>query len=211
MLGVTLALNAGVGHAEPTQYAFSTTGQLAGTDPLLQPLTEVTGGFMYDDGVAEEGTVSVGPAAGSTFYRAVTLLTGSASGNAFTDPLGIVSVGDDKFSLVDPPVDFFGINWDPTGLNITGFSFAGMQLENVRIFWIEGQDGIGDFIDGQSLPSILPPTVSGRIALDFVDGQGATRSAFYGIAVVAASDNEPEIFPSAALRIAPLVKQSEND
>jgi hypothetical protein len=39
----------------------------------------------------------------------------------------------------------------------------------VRLFWIEGMPGVGDFTANDAMPAVLP-TFAGRLALDFVPG-----------------------------------------
>ena len=79
---------------------------------------------------------------------------------------------------------------------MTGFSVGGYTLQNVRMFWIEGQQTPGtipDFLSSQSLPSVLPG-FQGRLALDFVPtGGGAQSFVFYdGLTVTPVP--EPETY-----------------
>ena len=53
--------------------------------------------------------------------------------------------------------------------DLSGFTFAGMPLVEVVFIWEQGIDGIGDFLDDQSMPSALPPTVAGRLVLTFLE------------------------------------------
>lgn len=39
----------------------------------------------------------------------------------------------------------------------------------MRLFWIEGMPGVGDFTANDAMPAVLP-TFAGRLALDFVPG-----------------------------------------
>ncbi len=189
LIGIALMITAGAAYSEPVEHTFSTTSQLPETDPLLTGLTSVSGSFTYENGVAASGTVSAGnPVAGSTIYAALSDLTGNADGNSFSDPQGFVGVGDEKFSLFSPPTDVVILSWDALDANLSGFTFAEMSLVDVLFFWIEGQDGIGDFLEGDplgdALPSVLPPTISGRLRLDFVDAGGALHFASFSVTVV---------------------------
>ncbi len=118
LIGIALMFTAGAAYSEPIEHTFSTTGQLPETDPLLTGLTSVSGSFTFENGVAPFGTVPAGnPIAGSTFYVALSNLSGNADGNSFSDPLGFVSVGDDKFFFLAPPFrDIVRVTWDPGSL-----------------------------------------------------------------------------------------------
>lgn len=70
------------------------------------------------------------------------------------------------------------------GEDLHGFTMAGMPLVEVLFSWTEGTGGIGDFLDDQSLPPELPPTVGGRLWLTFRDGVGVPHFAVYGVDVV---------------------------
>jgi hypothetical protein len=62
--------------------------------------------------------------------------------------------------------------------NITGFTAAGWVLQNVRMFWIEGQsvpELIPDLFTNQDLPMALP-TIHGRLAFDFVQPNDPTET-----------------------------------
>ncbi len=151
-------------------------------------LASVSGSFTFENGVASSGTVGDGfPTAGSTIYPAPSNLSGNADGNIFSDPQGIIIVGDDLFTNISPPSDIVTVNWESPlgGVNLNEFTFAGMTLVNVRFFWIEGQDGIGDFLEDQASPAALPPTISGRLRLDFVDAADELHFAFFSVTVVA--------------------------
>jgi len=161
----------------PVEYTFSTTGQLFNPDPLLTGLTSVSGSFIYENAAAPIGTSPTN----ETGYDAWSALSGSADGNSFSDPLSGVSVGNDTFQGFR---DFFLLG-SSSDRNLNGFTFAGMPLNHVFIFWIEGQEDIPDFLDDQSLPPVLPPTTSGRLALGFFDPAGVLHSAFFAVTVVA--------------------------
>jgi hypothetical protein len=172
-------------HSEPVEHTFSTTGTVF-VDPLLTGLTSVSGSFTYDNGADLFGTVGPGGGlAGAAVYRALSGLSGNANGNLFSDSLGSVIVGDDK--ILDPATfdrDEFLLNWRGLGDGtLGGFTFNGMPLVTVRITWTEGRDGIGDFLDDQSLPSVLPPATPGQLLLVFEDEVGAFHVARFGVNV----------------------------
>jgi len=187
LIGIALMFAAGGAYSEPIDHTFSTNDPIF-IDPLLTGLTSVSGSFTYENAVAPEGTITeeeFPEFAGSTFYTALSNLTGEANGNSFSDPLGFVTVGDDKFSVGPPPTDVVDLAWGQAfGTNLSGFSFAGLTLESVNISWFEGSPGIGDFLEDQSLPSVLPPTLSGALTLVFVDGVGGQHAARFGVTVV---------------------------
>lgn len=145
LIGIALMFTAGVASSEPIEHTFSTNSVII-IDPLLTGrLTTVSGSFTYDNAVAPGGTIPDDAVfAGSTFYRALSNLSGNANGNSFSDSLGFVTVGDDKFFFISPPPrDVVNLTWSQAfGTNLSGFSIAGLTLESVSIFWIEGQPGI---------------------------------------------------------------------
>jgi len=176
LIGIALMYTAGAAYPEPVEYTFSTNG-VSSIDPLLTGLTSVSGSFIYENAAAPIGTGD-----GFTGYVAMSALSGSADGNSFNDPVGSLGVSNDQFEGFR---DFFHFAAQTSeGGNLSGFDFAGMPLTNVRFFWIEGQDGIPDFLDDNSLPSVLPPTIGGLLALDFVDAGGVAHFAFFHLTVV---------------------------
>ena len=68
--------------------------------------------------------------------------------------------------------------------DLSGFTFAGMPLVEVVFIWEQGIDGIGDFLDDQSMPSALPPTVAGRLVLTFLEAPDVEHRAFFRVDVV---------------------------
>jgi len=183
LIGIALMFTAGAAYSEPVEYTISTNGVIF-IDPLLTGLTSVSGTFIYENAAAP---IAIDPMVGNTVYFAWGTLSGSADGNNFSSPLGQIIVGNDTFtSGMAQNEDFFLLATD-TGQNLNGFTFAGMPLNHVFIFWIEGQENIPDFLDDQSLPSVLPPTTSGRLALGFVDPAGLLHSAFFSVTVVPGS------------------------
>jgi len=161
----------------PRIYSYVTGDQPYGSD-LAYMFTgwSVTGTFVYDTTVPPTGTVVNSPAAGATVYvGALTALTGTVMGGAFSDPVGRIVVGDDKYTNAIPASDVLVLAGDPGRqgalpsevFDFDGFEIDGYTLQNARLFWIEGMLGAGDFLTGQGLPEELP-AFDGRLALDFV-------------------------------------------
>ena len=190
---VLLVMSNNVLAQAPVTYAFTT-----GNAPFGQPVApifagqSVSGTFVYDRESAATGTLTAGLSVGSTIYGgSVTGLAGSIGGNTFSDALGLVVVGDDKFIpfggsdiLIyagDPAIGAA----PPERYNFSGFDIAGFTLSNARLFWIEGQLGIDDFLSGQDLPGVLPD-FPGRLALDFVPtgSPGPVSSVFFDLLTV---------------------------
>jgi len=183
LISIALMFTAGAAYSEPVEHTFSTTDPIF-IDPLLTGLTSVSGSFTYENGVAPVATTGAGSSQpGSTVYVALSNLSGNANGNSFSDSLGAVIVGDGKFDLSR---DIVLLSWEGLGDGtLSGFTFAGLPLVNVRFTWIEDQPGIFfDFLEDQSLPAILPPTVSGELSLVFVDGVGGFHAAQFFVTVV---------------------------
>ncbi len=156
-----------------TNYTFSADPQTAsGSDPtLVSLLTGLSpmGTLIYDNSVAQTGTAperssSTGAA---SYFGSLTNLVGSVNGMSFSDPIGRIRVGDERF--------------EPTGLtdavilsadtrrrvDLVGFEIGGYVLTNVRMFWIEGRgNGIPDFLSSQALPTVLP-SFEGLISFAF--------------------------------------------
>ena len=148
-----------------TTYSFSTGTT---TSSRFGGSASVSGTFLYNP-LASPAALPE-PDGSQRYVDAMLNLTGSVAGYSFSDPNGRVFVANDK-PAVDPH-DFFTLNadsgtWPGGSHNITGFQIGGYQLVNVRLFWLEGQLGITDFLSNQNLPAVLP-TFQGRLALDFV-------------------------------------------
>jgi hypothetical protein len=161
LIGIILMFSAGSAHSEPVEYTFSTTDPIS-IPSVLEGLTSVSGSFIYENAAVP---IETEPSSGNTVYGACGSLSGSANGNSYSAPVFGIVVGDDTF---EGSRDFFLLGSN-TLQNLSGFTFRGMPLIHIFIFWIEGQEGIPDFLDDQSLPSVLPPTISGRLALGFGD------------------------------------------
>ena len=206
LIGIALMFTAGAAYSEPVEHTFSTTGPIF-IDPLLTGLTSVSGSFTYENAAAPFGTTgdeSRQPE--STIYRGLSNLSGAAevssdpNGKLFYDTVGSVIVGDDRRLGTDTTWDIFELDWDSAEApqTLSGFSLDGMPLVNVVFFWIEGRDGIVDFLEDQSLPSVLPPTISGRLSLDFDGADGLLRAVFY-VTVVPVKTANSDIFFSGPI------------
>jgi hypothetical protein len=190
---LVFAISGNVWAQTPVTYSFTTgNAPFGGPAAPIFAGQSVSGTFVYDRDSLATGTLGVGASAGSTLYGgSVTDLVGFIDGNSFSDPIGVLVVGDEKFMpfggsdilvyAADPelgaaPPEFF---------NFSGFDIAGLTLTNARLFWIEGLPGVGDFLSDQSLPTVLPD-IPGRFALDFVPTGtlGPVTSVFFDLATV---------------------------
>jgi len=207
LIGIALMFTAGAAYSEPVVHEFSTTGERF-IDPLLTGLTSVSGSFTYENAAAPFGpTGDESRQPGSTIYRGLSNLSGVAevsgfpNGKPFNDTVGSVIVGDDRRLGTDTTWDIFELDWDSAEApqTLSGFSLAGMPLVNVVFFWIEGRDYIRDFLEDQSLPSVLPPTISGRLSLDFDDGAGGLLRAVFYVTVVPVKPPNSDIFFSGPI------------
>ena len=182
VLLVLLLLCPFAAQSAPITYSFN-TGTSPFGNPTLAPLfsgMSVSGTFDYDAASPATLIVPSGIVAGSTVYSGSTMnLSGSIGANAFSDLVGAAVVGDDKFLGFTPATDFLQLSFQISG---TGFDIAGFTLSAVRLFWIEGQLGITDFLSDQSLPSVLPD-FQGRLALDFTSADGNASVFFNGLTV----------------------------
>jgi hypothetical protein len=168
-------------------YSFSTgAASPANVDPELAALVSglsVSGTFDYDNSALQDakGTEYTG------YLGGMANLTGSVNGMTYSGmtyfgPATIVS-NDRHGSAM--PVDFLHVAAGAT--NPAGFETSGYTLISVRIFWLEGQFGISDFLTSENLPTELP-RFEGRLALDFVSTADASvrSSAFFDGAFVTA-------------------------
>jgi hypothetical protein len=159
--------------AVPGSYRFTTAETPFGSPgplSLFASNATASGSFDYDPAMP---FTSIGSNGSSIYNGTLKLLQGSVDGRSFTDPSGYAAVGNDLPSVpgFSTPVDFFQLGAEPSSAsgthNLSGFAANGYQLVNVRLFWIETQAGIGDFITASTqLP--VPPTFAGRLALDFL-------------------------------------------
>ena len=201
LIGIALMFTAGTAYSRQVQHTFSTTGPLF-VDPLLTGLATVSGSFTYDNGVAAFGTVGPGGGIpGATVYRALSGLSGNANGNIFSDSLGSVLIRDDQ---ITGGTDVFVLSWEGLGDGtLSGFSFNGMPLVNVVFRWGGTGGAGGEFLEDQSLPSLLPPTLieSGRLLLVFEDGVGASHLVIFGVTVVPVISAHTNVWFSGQLGI----------
>lgn len=200
-LSVLFALCPIAAQATPVTYSFSTDNAPFGggiLPPLFSGLS-VNGTFDYDADTPPTAIIGGGIIAGSTLYlRSTANLSGSVGANSFSDPLGRTIVGDDKFDgtrdfltlVADPALDSGA---PPEAFGLIGFDIAGFTLVNVRMFWLEGTLGIGDFLSGQDMPGVLPD-FAGRLAFDFTPTAtpGPLSSVFFdGLTVAPVAVPEP--------------------
>jgi hypothetical protein len=176
LLGLALLLAVVAANAEPIRYNF-TSGAAINIDPLLAGLTSVSGDFIYEN---DTPLVVTDASTGNSVYLAWSQLSGTVNGNSFSSLRGAAIVGNDSFTSVNLANSDFCTLVSTTNGQLNGFTFNGLDLTGVRMFWIEGQNGIPDFLNNQDLPSILPPTIAGTLALDFTaQGTGTVHRAFY--------------------------------
>lgn len=198
MLEGTLTLVSTTTPAVPISYNFA-SGVLSSGDPALTALfagLSVSGTFDYDNVTAPRLVVGEGSVIGSVLYiETMTNLVGSVDGMNFSDLIGLVLVGNDRF-VPGGLTDFFAVDADPglnssappEAFNLVGFEINGFTLVNVRMFWIEGQLGIMDFLSNEALPTVLPG-FEGRLALDFTPtaNPGVVSSVFFDGLIVGPS------------------------
>jgi len=176
---------AGIVSAAPVSYSFATEAGPFGGSPgpvdLFSGSAFASGTFTYDAQVSPTGTAGNGA---TRYSGSLHALSGTADGNSFSDVSGYTLVGNDVLTS-GQYVDFLQLTFEPPlntpggTYNLTGFDIGGFSLVNVRMFWIEGQNGITDFLDDQTLPPVLP-SFPGRLAFDFIDSSGApAQSVFF--------------------------------
>jgi hypothetical protein len=171
--GALLLAGLGTASATPVTYDFTTGNLVATPQPIPSVLAGATvqGSFVYDNDGPLLGTTPSGQS-----YNALSNLSGTVGGNAFGSVDGSVEVANNGYFF--PPT---GLKYDllqlaakplystnPSGF--TGFSIAGYDLVNVRLFWIDGPGSLGttpDFLTSNDLPVTLLES-TGRLALDFI-------------------------------------------
>lgn len=167
---------------EPVPYSFITGSNPYGSGPVsvFNSTDFAAGLFMYDPLRVSSGTGSRGD---TRYSGSLSALFASVGAYNLSDPLGRTEVGNDiDLDGAGPGTtiaDFLTLNFEPDpGINLIGFTIDGYQLINVRFFWIEGQQGITDFLTNQNLPGTLP-TFQGTLGLDFVSTVNPTAPAVY--------------------------------
>ncbi len=186
-LGLALTLASMNSQAAPVSYSFSTgTVIAASSNPdvaaLLGTNATVTGSLVYDTAGAtyagNTGTLGLGGNA-ELYLRATSDIVGSVGGFSFSDATGGIALSNDN-PLPFPYRDTLrmgadlapaaGSNQVPSSVprNLVFFETGGYRLHNVRMLWLSGLGGAGDFLNDKNLPAELPTAISGRLALDFV-------------------------------------------
>lgn len=189
--------------AAPVNYTFSTRAQAFGNADLVALLgsnSQVSGQFTYDNsGTYFGNSAELGFDGNAAIYvgsaltpRALSPISGSVAGHAFSDVIGAVSVSNDlpapspfrdALMLAADPTPKAGSNTLPTEYprQLAGFDIGDYRLVNVRLFWVSGLGGATDFLASTDLPTALP-TLTGRLALDFVrisDPLNTANTPFY--------------------------------
>ena len=201
-----IGLVAGPAVAGVVPHGFSTTGAPYGSPGVIDLFSAgdtVSGTFQYDAALPPSGTLSNG----ATRYDATFLnLSGQVKVWTFSDPRGYTAVGNDLPAQGNN--DFLMLGAEP-GLgsgthNLVGFTAAGWTLVNVRLFWIEGLPGIGDFTTTDAMPAVLPG-FAGRLALDFVPVDAPTGPVSYvffdGLTVAVVPEPSPALLLAAGLGV----------
>jgi hypothetical protein len=202
--------------AASVTYSFSTAANPVGNGPIggFAAGASVTGSFTYDAATPAFG----GAADGSTVYRSTTghavvgTLSAAVNGVTITDPRGsAVSVGHNLAQVGSTlgPVDFLQLSFEPplgTGTHdISAPTFGAYTLVNLRIFWIQGINGVPPFLPDQNLPAALPAS-SGRLALDFyptgnLSGPLANSVFFDAVQIAAVPEPESSVLMLAGLAV----------
>ncbi|NIW25025.1 MAG: hypothetical protein GWN29_10930 [Gammaproteobacteria bacterium] len=156
-------------------YQFSTDVMSGSTDLALASLfsgSTVSVTFDYDNAAPAMTFSEHTEYTGGLFS-----LSGTVNGSSFSGFGGTAIVSDDRYA---PPAlqDMLQLGTD--ALNFAGYAEGSYTLVGVRIFWLEGQNNITDFLTNEDLPTALP-SFEGRLALDFTPTAtpGATSSVFF--------------------------------
>jgi hypothetical protein len=180
--------------AAPVSYSFSTGTSSVGSFEILNLLgssAALTGTFKYDASVsATRSALSRGYGSATIYDGSFYDLQGSVGGFSFFDQCGFTLAGNDMPDYPGRPAgqDWLTLNarsgpalWESAiDMSIPG-ELGGLvvgefTLVNVRMFWFEGINGLGDFLDSNNLPIQLPD-LRGRVALDFVRTDDPTNLA----------------------------------
>ena len=194
-LGFVLTMAAMGSQAASIDYSFSTgtvaVGSNAQIAALLGDNATVSGSFTYDTAGAtyagNTGALGLGGNA-ELYLRATSNIVGTVGGFSFSDATGGIALSNDNpapypyLDTLQMGADLspaLGSNQTPSQVprNLVHFETGGYRLHNVRLLWLSGQGGAGDFLSGTDLPAQLPTDLSGRLALDFVLSSDPTNLA----------------------------------
>lgn len=193
--------------ATPVSYTFSTSASPFGNADIIALLgtgSQVAGQFAYNNEAPYFGNSgALGFEGNASIYvgdaltpRALSPISGNVAGHTFSDVIGSVSVSNDlpapspyrdALMLSADPSPKAGSNTQPTeyARQLVGFEVGDYRLVNVRLFWVSGLGGATDFLGSTALPAQLP-TLTGRLALDFVrvsDPLNTANTPFYNNSV----------------------------
>ena len=194
-LGFVLAMATMGSQAASIGYSFSTgtvaEGSNAQIAALLGDNATVSGSFTYDTAGAtyagNTGALGLGGNA-ELYLRATSDIVGTVGGFSFSDATGGIALSNnnpapypylDTLQMGADLSPALGSNQAPSQVprNLVYFETGGYRLHNVRLLWLSGQGGAGDFLSGTDLPEQLPTDLSGRLALDFVLSSDPTNLA----------------------------------
>ena len=194
-LGFVLTMVTMGSQAASIDYSFSTgtvaLGSNAQIAALLGDNATVSGSFTYDTAGAtyagNTGALGLGGNA-ELYLRATSNIVGTVGGFSFSDATGGIALSNDNpapypyLDTLQMGADLspsLGSNQAPSQVprNLVHFETGGYRLHNVRLLWLSGQGGAGDFLSGTDLPAQLPTDLSGRLALDFVLSSDPTNLA----------------------------------
>ena len=185
-LGLALTLASMHSQAAPISYSFSTSTVAAGSNTVIAALlganATVTGSLFYDTAGAtyagNTGALGLGGNA-ELYLRATSNIIGTVGGFSFSDATGGIALSNDNpapfpyrdtLQMGADLAPAAGSNQVPSSVprNLVFFETSGYRLHNVRMLWLSGLGGAGDFLSDKNLPVELPTAFSGRLALDFV-------------------------------------------
>ena len=194
-LGFVLTMVTMGSQAASIDYRFSTGAVAEGSNAQIAALlgdnATVSGSFTYDTAGAtyagNTGALGLGGNA-ELYLRATSNIVGTVGGFSFSDATGGIALSNDNpapypyLDTLQMGADLspaLGSNQTPSQVprNLVHFETGGYRLHNVRLLWLSGQGGAGDFLSGTDLPAQLPTDLSGRLALDFVLSSDPTNLA----------------------------------
>lgn len=162
--------------AVPVNYSFTTsnaTSIASEVAPYFDISDSVSGTFTYDPNTPASGTVTgtmnSNLDGGTDYNGSFSNLSGAVHNMNFSDPSGTTIVMNDSYSTEN--TDLFDLMADTPAVNLShnfsGFTVGDYTLADARLWWLEGQNSIPDFLDNQSLLQTLP-SLQGIMALDFI-------------------------------------------